>query len=75
MVCVSLIPPATTSDSRTTWTTPQNDAPSQLADSYCSRISIGSEPREATLARLRARLLRMIVENERVRHERRIRPR
>ena len=42
---------------------------------YANRISIGSEPREATLARLRARLLRMIVDNEEVRHAMRIRPR
>ena len=53
--------------------------PPEMANSassgFANRVSIGSEPREATLARLRARLLRMIVENEEVRHAMRIRPR
>ena len=51
------------------------DSPEPITGGYTNRISIGSEPREATLARLRARLLRMIVDNEEVRHAMRIRPR
>jgi hypothetical protein len=70
-----LTPLATPVESRPDWNPLRADESGQQTDTYSGRISIGCEPREATLARLRARLLRMIVENERVRHERRILPR
>jgi hypothetical protein len=75
MVCVfpsPLAPPAATRPMLTTF---PPSAPTLPTNGTANRIPIGSEPRDVALARLRARLLRMIVENERVRHDLRIRPR
>jgi hypothetical protein len=73
MVCVPLSPHASPEVSRPTLTTFPPSLPSQRPSGSANRIPIGSEPRDVMLARLRARLLRMIVDNER--HDLRIRPR
>jgi hypothetical protein len=75
MVCVPLSPHASPVVSRPTLTTFPPSAPGVRPSGPANRVPIGSEPRDVTLARLRARLLRMIVENERGRHELRICPR
>jgi hypothetical protein len=75
MVCVPLSPTAPFTATRPMLTTFPPSAPNLPTIGPANRIPIGSEPRDVALARLRARLLRMIVDNERVRHELRIRPR
>jgi hypothetical protein len=75
MVCVPLSPLTSPVVSRSPATTLPFPTPEHSSSGPVNRISIGSESRDVALARLRARLLRMIVENERVRNELRIRPR
>jgi len=75
MVCVPLSPPASTVAMRPQLTTFPPSAPNDLPTGSAQRMAIGCEPRDVALARLRARLLRMIVDNERVRHDLCIRPR
>lgn len=75
MVCLPLERPATQVRPHLAVTSLPQCSPTQNTASPVHRLAIGSEPREIVLARLRARLLRMIVDNERVRHEVCIRPR
>jgi hypothetical protein len=75
MVCVPPSPLAPPVPSRPMLTMFPPSAPKLATNGPANRIPIGSEPRDVALARLRSRLLHMIVENERVRHELRIRPR
>lgn len=75
MVCVPPSPLAPPAPSRPTLTTFPPSAVHLATNGPANRLPIGSEPRDVALVRLRARLLRMIVDNEQVRHELRIRPR